>query len=158
MLVREMKKLSREFHRDGLVAIEREEPNAWASLLIVDVSANIQFHEIGKPGEGGKKFWSDLLHEKGDETEVGFAFVEIDLEAVWKAGLDEIRFDLPMQKEEIAPSLEHHRKSVGPLTHGESVLKGWKAHRVSGTHKAGISVRQRLHFAWRPALSRNVNG
>lgn len=63
--------------------------------------------------------------------------MEIHFEAFREAGLDRLRIDFPMEEQEITPCLEHHHRSVGSLANGQSVVKGWKAHRVCGTYKAG---------------------
>jgi threonyl-tRNA synthetase len=63
--------------------------------------------------------------------------VEIHFEAFREAGLDRLRIDFPMEEQEITPCLEHHHRSVGSLANGQSVVKGWKAHRVCRTYKAG---------------------
>ena len=63
--------------------------------------------------------------------------MEIHFEGFREAGLDRLRIDFPMEEQEITPCLEHHHRSVGSLANGQSVVKGWKAHRVCRTYKAG---------------------
>lgn len=128
VLVGEVEEAPGEFDSDGLVTIEREEPNAGAARFVVDVGADVEFEKVGKPRDAGEEARTDFLHKEGDEAEVALAIVQVDGEAIGNAGLDFGGVDFPMEKEEVAPGLKHDRGSGWFFADGEAVLEGGGFH------------------------------
>lgn len=51
MLVGEVEEGAGDFDGEGLVAIEAEKPDAWESVFVVDVGADVQLEEPGEAGD-----------------------------------------------------------------------------------------------------------
>lgn len=87
----------------------------------MDVGPDIEFEEIREAGDTGEEAWPDPLHGEGNEAEVCFAVMEVDVKSVGEAGLDQVRGDFPVEEEEISPALEHDGAAGGMVPAVESL-------------------------------------
>ena len=115
--------MPREDHGDGLVAIERIEPDAGLAGIVVNVGPHVQFEEPGDPGQRQKPGGPDALHEERHDADVGGAFESVHMKTLRERRLDGRRFDLPMKKEELIPTLRTNCREIRALAQSEALGK-----------------------------------
>src|SRR5688572_27917579 len=94
---------------EGLVAIERIEPNAGSAVAVVNVRADIQLEEISSAGNLGKERSANVVHEERRDSDVGFGAVGICVKSGRERSLDFGWIPFPMEEKEVAPGLIHDR-------------------------------------------------
>ena len=124
-----------------MIAIEREEPDAGAVVLITDVGADVELEEPGKLGDGWEEAGADARHVEGDDAEVGLTVEGVEVEGVWDFFAELGGVDFPVSKEEILPVLKHDGRSggarVGIEFQGERLLLGGKIFLVGRVNVEG---------------------
>src|SRR5688572_2789894 len=70
-----------EKNSEGLVAIERIEPNAGRAVAVVNVCADIQLEEISSAGNLRKERSANVVHEERRDSDVGFRAISVDVES-----------------------------------------------------------------------------
>jgi len=94
-------------------AVEGEEPDAGGSIGGGDIGADICFGDVAVVGEGEEAIETDVFHPEGDESDIGFALVGLDLEAGWEKWLDEFGAESAVEECEVVPTLAHDGGLVG---------------------------------------------
>ena len=130
MLIRQTEERPGDAHGRAAVAIQREEPHARFAGGVADIHADVQFVEVGEPGQGGQAFGADAEHAEADDAEVGLAFEEVGREAGRQDPGDGGGVATPMQEEELIPALPQQRAAVRAAARGEQALGGF-VHRVT---------------------------
>ena len=74
--------------------------------LVMHVGADVEFVKVADPRNGWRPPWNHVAHGEGHHADVGFALIGVDFEAGWEGALQLGSVDLPMQKQQLAPSAE----------------------------------------------------
>ena len=105
MFVGQVKKAPSDSHRQSLFCVQRAEPDARQTGAIVDARAEVHLQKVRKTRHGGQKRGSEVLHEKRDDTQVGFARERIYDQSFRQRPLKLGNGILPGQEEQLAPLL-----------------------------------------------------
>ena len=81
MLIGQVKETEGDCHRQGLIALQREEPDAGISIGIVNIGADVEFHEPREPWDRRHANRAHSVHEKRHHAEPRAAFERIDMQA-----------------------------------------------------------------------------
>ncbi len=99
----EVEKGAGEPDGDGVVAVERKEPDSGDAIGAFHISAEVELFEIAQAGEWREKDRVDTVHEKGDDGDIGIAMEGIDGYAIGEPVLERKRIVFPVKEEEVAP-------------------------------------------------------
>lgn len=94
-------------HRQRLIAIERVKPDTRPPVAVAHIRSNIQFEKIRNPRQGWQTRRSHASHEKWHQSNVGPTVPSIDLKPRRKSILHGHGIPVPVEKQQIFPTLPH---------------------------------------------------
>lgn len=141
MLVWQMKDSACGPNSDWLIAIERQKPDTCGAVAVVHVGANIELQKVRDPRNRGSAAKSNILHEKGDNTNECVTIECVDEESVGNMWDDYFCWDPPMEKKQINPTLIHDWRACWAISQCQSLVGGdlWGA----GHRWVVLSLRER---------------
>ena len=100
-------------HRKRLVAIERVEPDAGNTALVVHVGSDVELEEIRDRTDFGQSRRPHAAHGEGHDAEPTGAVEGVGVESGREGALDDLALDGPMEEEQVFPPLIHDGAEPG---------------------------------------------
>lgn len=124
MMIRQVKKGAGGPYGGRLIAIQREEPDSWSPVIVVNISAHVYLQEIADPWHARQEAWPDVSHEEWHDAHPRGAIEGVHREPGRQATLDVRCIPAPVQKQQVGPRLVHHLETGRTLARRETMVEG----------------------------------
>lgn len=100
---------------DGLIAVERVEPNAVSTSRVPDVGPDVQLRKVADARDRRAEPRPNRMHEERYDRQPGIAPERVDEETLGQGALDVDGIPAPMEEGELSPSLVHDVRAIREL-------------------------------------------